>query len=258
MIAKGSDKLKAYVGSTGVDKMYLGNTLVYSGSSEEEVPFDIPYITDGLVFCVDGLNKGGVSNSWKDWVSETYIPSVGNVTKLSNGWYFNGSTSYFESTGFTFAGSNQYTSEVVITPDEQASDVCVFCTQQGQSSNRWKPIFKIYTNGYLHVNTYIKNATIWAKDADLYNGIHTIGGNISRSYSNGVALTKASTSGTRQPLEGQDGKILIGCAKRNNIKEKEYQGIIHAIRIYNRQLTAEEILYNQSIDNARYNIGLNI
>lgn len=32
MIAKGSDKLKAYVGSTGVDKMYLGDTLVYSSA----------------------------------------------------------------------------------------------------------------------------------------------------------------------------------------------------------------------------------
>lgn len=32
MIAKGSDKIKAYVGSTGVDKMYIGSTLVYSSA----------------------------------------------------------------------------------------------------------------------------------------------------------------------------------------------------------------------------------
>lgn len=32
MIAKGSKSLKAYVGSTGVDKMYLGDTLVYSSA----------------------------------------------------------------------------------------------------------------------------------------------------------------------------------------------------------------------------------
>lgn len=33
MIYKGSDKLKAYVGSIGVDKMYLGDTLVYGNES---------------------------------------------------------------------------------------------------------------------------------------------------------------------------------------------------------------------------------
>lgn len=39
MIAKGSNGLKAYVGSTGVDKMYLGDTLVYS-SGPAPLPYD--------------------------------------------------------------------------------------------------------------------------------------------------------------------------------------------------------------------------
>lgn len=43
MIAKGSDSLKAYVGSTAVDKMYLGDTLVYSAVPEE------PDVTDGYL-----------------------------------------------------------------------------------------------------------------------------------------------------------------------------------------------------------------
>lgn len=38
MIAKGSDSLKAYVGSTAVDKMYLGDVLVYGGEEEAILP----------------------------------------------------------------------------------------------------------------------------------------------------------------------------------------------------------------------------
>ena len=37
-----------------------------------------------------------------------------------------------------------------------------------------------------------------------------------------------------------------------------FKGKIYSIRIYNRQLSAAEMVYNQKIDNKRFNLGLEI
>lgn len=58
MIYKGSGGLKAYVGNTGVDKMYIGNTLVYSSIP---LPYDaqVEYLeSDGTQYIETGIVPG--------------------------------------------------------------------------------------------------------------------------------------------------------------------------------------------------------
>jgi hypothetical protein len=64
MIAKGSDKLKAYVGSTGVDKMYIGSTLVYSAEQEEPIPYQrVAYLAmTGTQWINTGLTFNGIND----------------------------------------------------------------------------------------------------------------------------------------------------------------------------------------------------
>jgi hypothetical protein len=55
-------------------------------------------------------------------------------------------------------------------------------------------------------------------------------------------------------FSGADDYIYLGKRSAGNY----FKGIIHSIRIHNRILSEEEILYNQRIDNKRFNLGLDI
>lgn len=62
MIYKGSSGLKAYVGSTGVDKMYKGDVLVYS-SAPIPLPYDaeVEYLeTDGTAYIDTGIAPSSI------------------------------------------------------------------------------------------------------------------------------------------------------------------------------------------------------
>jgi hypothetical protein len=76
------------------------------------------YITDGLIFELDGLDKGSTSSyCWVDKVEGKAFTNAGGVEELSNGFRFNGtSTSYLNGdfTAVTSTSYNNCTIEIVL------------------------------------------------------------------------------------------------------------------------------------------------
>ena len=64
-------------------------------------------------------------------------------------------------------------------------------------------------------------------------------------------LLERGTIGSQMTISG----FQVGYCQNKNLN---FNGIIHSIRIYNRSLTLEERLYNQKVDNIRFNLGLTL
>jgi hypothetical protein len=80
----------------------------------------LQYISDGLIFELDGLDKGSTSSyCWVDKVGGKTFTNAGGVEELNNGFRFNGtSTSYlYGNTVLTSASYNACTIEVVLKSD---------------------------------------------------------------------------------------------------------------------------------------------
>lgn len=71
---------------------------------------------------------------------------------------------------------------------------------------------------------------------------------------NGVKHTAKSADTT---TGNYSQRINIG-GRTSGSKSYNMAGNIHAVRIYNRLLTEDEMLRNQQIDNERFNLGLMI
>lgn len=210
-------------------------------------PVPIPYIENGLVFYLDGINKGANANAWTDLIGGIVFQNSG-ATELANGWE-TGSGKKLINSGTVYFPSSTCTIEAVMI-------------RNGNMSGGQIDVFNSLTGG----------ATVLSFDASkIY---------MARAQSNGAinCTAQASYNGTPLPLcisirpglavvngnsyTSQTGSS-IGTATYNSIGSRgngnyPLVGSIHAIRIYNRQLSAAEMLYNQQIDNDRFNLGLNI
>jgi hypothetical protein len=85
----------------------------------------LQYISDGLIFELDGLDKGSTgSYCWVDKVGGKTFTNAGGVEELNNGFRFNRtSTSYLDcNTTLTSTTYNQCTIEVVLKSDLASGD----------------------------------------------------------------------------------------------------------------------------------------
>lgn len=198
------------------------------------------YITDGLIFRLDGIDKGSTENAWTDLVSGMIL--TGTATFVDNGVTFDGSNVLHSDTELPQDSADPlYTIEVccsdVTTKNivfasrhfAPASAVCVnLATGQffnANSVNSLPPAVIPQTF------TCSVNAT-----ARLLNGMQVTGYGSRNSWSN----SGTNVGGRKYPAHNTNGIV----------------GTVHSVRVYNRRLTAEEMLHNQQIDIKRFNLSI--
>lgn len=71
-----------------------------------------------------------------------------------------------------------------------------------------------------------------------------------------VGKTK-STSIVNSDWNAAGGYVRIG-GRASGGSAYPYVGTVHSIRLYNRKLTEEEMLFNHQVDNERFNLGLEL
>ena len=213
------------------------------------------YITDGLVMFLDGLNRGGVSGEWHDLIDDTVVVTLTNATEGRDGVTFTNGSSATSYGTFSKYVSVSYTVGTIESVTELNAIEVTGRTIMSMQTNGTMggTVASTGTDGYPVARYYVSNATVNAYK--FTNNAPTtkliISCNDDRGYCNGQAGTKYNTGAV---FSGGSGYWLARKANNNN----PFNGVIHAIRLYNRKLTAEEILHNQRIDNARYHMGLTI
>ena len=218
-------------------------------------------VTSGLVLCVDAGNPRSYSGSgtaWNDAISSGY-----NFT-LTNGPVYSSSNLGY----FTFDGVNDFASASNNTAlDTQTPTVEVWIKTNATSQNGFwfekgsvNTQYSLFQEGASIVwrqymsssSTLVSQYTTTSSYISTSNWAHIVGTYTSGSritYINGVAVTSDSQTGT---INTNTSGMYIGAYGTGT--GYFYNGALSICRVYNRVLSATEILQNFNALRGRYGI----
>lgn len=204
------------------------------------------YIQDGLVFQLDGIDKGNDATKWID-------------RKGGIGFPYIAATSEVLTDSVHFTGSGYLTGDALITPsfayDSMTIEIC--CTYDTRSGlNHVVLACKVEPNfafGWYNKTTLRCSSgldkPVWSTSDMTVLKTYSITSDHSLANIN-VSLT----AGSNTQFSNNSGFIELGGRSYNSTSG--YSGDVYAIRIYNRQLSVAEMQFNQRIDNVRFNLGI--
>lgn len=193
------------------------------------------YVQEGLIFQLDGIERGDNPNYWQDLKSESRF-SIRNNVKTDKYVSFPPSFNLQRA-----IGSNTSTLELSISNYTQTTRINEVMVQKGpclglQINNSKYAIFQTSNSSLSNSSPSIRKAKIFS-----------------------IKSNEIVADGIKIPVnrhfnwDATDNNYLGGEAQ-----VKMFDGRIYSVRIYNRRLTDDEILYNQRVDNLRFNLGLDL
>ena len=236
----GKEVIPKYNGNSFV-KILKSGIILWEGI--EDIPPASAYIQDGLVFHLDGIERG--DSGWTDLIGGKKF-TLYNCTLNDNNVEFNGTSSYGKASG-TLNEDSSGTIEAVFTTDNFVTtsdfDLDVFYSGKSGGPN----IYLVKSSGKEAIATTLsaqyKNSIDKVKMVSVsrvypYSGI--INGAYTLKY-NIKSLSRSSAS-----------YMYLG-----HYTNKYLQGKIYSIRRYNRPLTEEERIHNQLLDIQRFKLPNN-
>lgn len=224
---------KVFKGSTEIIRIYKGTTLEWEKSVP--IPDADAYIQDGLVFQLDGIDKG--NDAWIDRKGQKEFV-LHNVVTNSNNMEFNGTNSYAECSSTLGYDSATHTLEVVWEGNKvrgvpffggpTSAELCLL--PQGTPLRRLS--FGTGMNFIVNQPDELKMISANA-DNIIYN---------------------AGWIGTSAELEANASYNQTVASVGRYKFSYYFRGKIYAIRVYNRKLSALEMLQNQLIDIERFGL----
>ena len=208
------------------------------------------YVTDGLTLFLDGLNQGGVTGKWIDTIGgeeftlTNAVQNNGYVT-FSGGWARSSNTQTFG------------TIEIVLKFTSTINTYNSIITGAGRGLNLFKnrsltidgvQYGRFSFGGYTSspsVPIVINTAESYVGTDIQYNGL--VANNVyTKCYKNGLLQ---STVEANDSWGSNQSGFNVGYYTSYGLTADVY-----AVRLYNRQLTADEIAQNYAVDKERYGI----
>ena len=202
------------------------------------------YIQDGLVFHLDCADYNPTLNTWVDKIGNVSF-AMSNVTVDSlGGVVFNGSSSKGVASVGLNNPVNTSTIEVAIYVRSNRSQ---FVLESGVNNTIMYGFHNTTYNCLCSMTAQKNYNTIPITTGFIANSVHygsspanIVNGNVGSFASSGTYWSKTLS-------------VAYLGARSNNAANFYMNGIIYQIRIYNRLLTAEEMIHNQQIDICKYN-----
>ena len=196
------------------------------------------YIQDGLVFHLDGADA--TASQWVDRVGNIAFALTNTTLDGNGGVVFNGSAygNYPYTLDFP---SSTHTIEVVLNKTETFGGLQVAFMINVSD----KVAFGFGSDGKFIVTKSgnSNSRATWYTDS----GLATYSVTNSNAYKDCAHMPRRSSD----TWFLRTGGTFVGSRSADNAF---FKGTIYQIRIYNRALTQQEIIYNQTIDMQRYNI----
>ena len=236
-----SASISAYESATGWTKL-TGRYVAIEGTWYENHRSLGP-IQDGLIFHLDGIDKGNNEGYWTDLVGgvKYTIPTSDYLSVDTKGFTFTGDVTMSKSSG------------TIPTGTDVTLEIAMYNTRSASSSGKWGCFSSGNTNaaGSLCIaqfNTRLgfinRTASIDYSDF-VFGGFSTNSANADRICINKSEVSMSSSASTDY-VTGTNAAIGKGYAYGG------MRGTIYAIRIYNRKLTLAEMQFNQDIDLKRF------
>ena len=206
---------------------------------------DEGYVKHGLVLWMDGIDKGNVSGSWVDKVAGHIFENINGMTLGDNYIGLDAASSQHLRNNTLMAISADFGTIEVVIRDYLKGTIVFFPATYGIAFGiRASTDDIIWTaNEYTNKNMVAYTGTPKAFSINAANALID-GNNASYSLGNRWNMSEGNYN-------------YIGC-RNYNPAYNYFSGKIHSIRVYNRQLSKNEMLHNQRIDNKRFALGLNI
>lgn len=225
---------KVFKGNTEILKIFKGINLEWEKAVP--IPSADAYVQDGLVFQLDGIDKGNVEGAWVDRKAGRQF-TLNNCIVNSNNIEFNGTDSSAVYNQLLDFGTKT-TVEVVFIKETNTATII-------SSGDKVQLIALVATSGYRH--RYFTGNYITGQPFPDTTTIHTL---------------SIPTSGRRpildQIAQPKTYKKIYSVSDTTNTyvggNPSYLKGKIYSIRIYNRNLTQAEMIKNQMIDIERFNI----
>ena len=226
-------------------------------------------VSDGIVLYLDAANPrsyAGTGTTWYDISGNS-----NNATFVDSPTYLSVPQPYFN-----FDGVNDYmrivrsssmspttglTQEVWFNYPSVPTTAIFIGLQYGSSSNNSYALWKENANFYAGANTsggafsYIGMGTTNIVGNRWYHLVYTYDGSTQNLYLNGTLMTSGSKTGTIQ-YDANNTTVLIGAdyngAGYNTGAAFPHSGKLSQVRIYNRGLSATEVLRNYNAQRKRY------
>ena len=224
------------------DKVFKGNTeilKIFKGMNLEwekviPIPSADAYVQDGLVFQLDGIDKGNVEGAWVDRKAGKQF-TLNNCIVNSNNIEFNGTDSKAVYNQLLDFGTTT-TVEVVFTREKVFGTII-------SSGDKIELMALQETTGYKY--RYFSGNQVTGIPFPDPTTIHTL----SIPTSGRPILDQIAQPKTYKDFYSESGTTTYVGGGPSYSKGK-----IYSIRIYNRNLTSAEMLKNQMIDIERFNI----
>ena len=224
-------------------------------------------VTDGLIFSADAGNDQCYTSG-----SATAINLIGgqtltlengsapNIIPYDNSWEFDGSDDYIDcgaSSVYGIPGSANLTLEMFMRKD--ASDKQVLIAAYNNTPKvgiylQWATDGEIYfgftQTVYNKYSLSFTDANTWIHCVGVYDGTQVSNADEAKIYVNGVNQTVTAGS-IPDTISATDVDVQIGSAQNF---PGYTDGGIGNIRIYNRSLTASEVLQNYNSQKSRFGL----
>lgn len=210
-----------------------------------------PIVTNGLVFAIDAGNlvsypkSGTTVYDLTGNTNASLINGTGFSTKFGGTWTFDGTDDFIRVSGVEdFANQNAVTIECWARstfPEWNAPGTLVsrrnqFIMHPTEDANTIS--YYIYNGTYRNIIITVDDITQW------HHYAYTFDGSTLKGYLDGKFITQLTGL---SPISNDTGDIEIG--SDDTYTNRYLDGDIASVRLYNRALTAEEILQNYNATN---------
>lgn len=247
------------------DRIFKGNTeilKIFKGMNLEwekviPIPSADAYVQKGLVFQLDGIDKGNVEGAWVDRKAGRQF-TLYNCIVNSNNIEFNGTDSEaIDNNNDTFPTvPEDYTIEVVLYYNGGT-----ILTQDSSSSSYGSPMMVALwsTIDFLTIGRGVcaVEALPEKKYMCLQAWVHGSWDDVQVNCNGDVLASRQGTSSAIGNNEYAYGKASIGCVWTDYTKKAGHlSGKVYSIRLYNRLLTEKERYNNMVVDYMRFRIPI--
>jgi hypothetical protein len=256
-----------YIGAFAVGAEYFGgdiqNAQVYSSAlTEAQVKqnyFGAPIVTDGLVFAVDANNivsypkSGTATYSLTGSLTGTLTNGVGYLPNNGGTWNFDGTDDYIDFgtslSNFTTQLTISFWGKIVGSP----GDGILITKGENDGTVTSNFGFQIIAGGQLNFysnngsgyNVQTSNSNLWDNNINLYS--LTFNNGTLTYYKNGQFFSQHSFAVSSLP--STSGPLRIGSLKGY---PNYFPGSVFSTSLYNRALSASEILQNYQAEQYRF------
>ena len=247
---------RVFKGNTEILKIFKGMNLEWE--KVIPIPSADAYVQDGLVFQLDGIDKGNVEGAWVDRKAGRQF-TLNNCIVNSDNIEFNGTDSEaIDNDNYTFPTvPENYTIEVVLYYGGGSG----ILTQNSTTTGYGSPMMvALYSTSYYFTigrNLYAVEALPENKYMCLQAQANGQNKTVQVNCNGDVLATRKGTNSIIDNNKFAYGRPSVGCVWTSSTeKAGQLLGKVYSIRLYNRLLTEEERYNNMVVDYMRFRIPI--